>query len=186
MKLDVQSMSLAGVKLIRTTRISDLRGYFSETYVHRDFAASGIVDEFVQDNQSFSVAAGTIRGLHFQIAPFAQAKLVRVLRGKIFDAVVDLRRSSATFGKHLAVELNAESGDQLFVPVGFAHGFCTLMPDTEVFYKVTNVYSADHDRGLNWADPALGIRWPVNESQAILSEKDRALPMLSALPGYFE
>ena len=103
----------------------------------------------------------------------------------ILDVVVDLRRGSGTFGKHLTVGLSAEKGDQLFVPVGFAHGFCTLAPDTEVFYKVDNVYSSAHDRGLNWADPALGIRWPVNESQAILSEKDRALPMLSALPDYF-
>ena len=185
MKLDVLPLSLPDVKLIRTKRIADVRGYFAEAYVHRDFAAAGIADEFVQDNQSFSIAAGTVRGLHFQIPPFAQAKLVRVLRGKILDVVVDLRRASATFGKHLTVDLSAENGDQLFVPVGFAHGFCTLVPDTEVFYKVNNVYSSAHDRGLNWADPALGIHWPVNESQAILSEKDRALPMLSALPDYF-
>src|SRR5262249_41198605 len=107
-------------------------------------------------------------------------------RGEILDVVVDLRRSSATFGKQLTVELDAESGDQLFVPVGFAHGFCTLVPDTEVFYKVTKIYSADHDRGINWRDPALGIRWPFNDRQAILSAKDRALPMLNALPSYFE
>ena len=185
MQLDVLPLSLPDVKLIRTKRITDMRGYFAEAYVHRDFAMAGIADEFVQDNQSFSSAMGTVRGLHFQIPPFAQAKLVRVLRGKILDVVVDLRRGAATFGKHLTVELNAENGDQLFVPVGFAHGFCTLVPDTEVFYKVNNVYSSAHDRGLNWADPALGIRWPVNENQAILSEKDRALPILSALPDYF-
>lgn len=186
MKLDVLSLSLPDVKLIRTKRVADARGYFAETYVHRDFALAGITDEFVQDNQSFSVATGTVRGLHFQIPPCAQTKLIRVLRGMIFDVVVDLRRSSATFGKQLTVELGAESGDQLFVPVGFAHGFCTLVPDTEVFYKVNKVYSADHDRGLNWGDPALGIRWPINERQAILSAKDRALPMLNALPSYFE
>src|SRR6476646_11658551 len=122
MKLTVQSLSIPDVKLIRTGRIADVRGHFAETYVHRDFAALGIKEEFVQDNQSLSITTGTIRGLHFQIAPLAQAKLVRVLRGKILDAVVDLRRSSATFGKHLAVELDAESGDQLFVPIGFAHG----------------------------------------------------------------
>ncbi len=185
MKLNVLSLSLPDVKLIRTERIGDLRGYFVEAYVRRDFVAAGITDEFVQDNQSFSIATGTVRGLHFQIPPLTQTKLVRVLRGKILDVVVDLRRNSATFGRHLAVELTAEGGDQLFVPVGFAHGFCTLAPDTEVFYKVNNVYSSAHDRGLNWADPALGIHWPVNESQAILSEKDRALPMLSALPVYF-
>jgi dTDP-4-dehydrorhamnose 3,5-epimerase len=186
MKPDAGELALPGVKLIRATRISDMRGYFAETYVRNDFVAAGIVDQFVQDNQSFSTAAGTVRGLHFQIAPFTQSKLVRVLRGRMLDVVVDLRRSSATFGKHLSVELSADNGDQLFVPVGFAHGFCTLVPDTEAFYKVNNVYSAAHDRGLNWADPALGISWPVNESQAILSEKDRALPLLSALPDYFE
>jgi dTDP-4-dehydrorhamnose 3,5-epimerase len=185
MKLDIVSLPLPDVKLIRGARIADVRGYFSETYVHRDFAVVGIVENFVQDNQSFSVAAGTIRGLHFQIPPFTQAKLVRVLRGRILDVVVDLRRTSAAFGKHLAIELSADDGDQLFVPVGFAHGFCTMAPNTEVFYKVNNVYSSAHDRGLNWADPALEIHWPVNESQAILSEKDRALPVLSALPDYF-
>lgn len=185
MKLDVLSLSLPDVKLIRTTRITDTRGYFSETYVSRDFATIGIIDNFVQDNQSYSAAAGTVRGLHFQIPPFGQAKLVRVLRGKILDVVVDLRRGSETFGKHVAVGLSAEGAEQLFVPVGFAHGFCTLVADTEVFYKVNNVYSSAHDRGLNWADPALEIDWPVNEKEAILSEKDRALPMLSGLADCF-
>src|SRR5262245_38503881 len=185
MNLEVHPLLLPDVKLVRTKRIGDLRGYFAEVYVHRDFAMAGIVDEFVQDNQSFSTTAGTVRGLHFQISPFAQAKLVRVLRGKILDVVVDLRQTSGTFGRHVTVDLSAENGDQLFVPAGFAHGFCTLVPNTEVFYKVDNVYSANHDRGLNWADPALGIHWPVTESQAILSERDKALPMLHALADYF-
>ena len=185
MKLEVLPLLLPGVKLVRSKRIADFRGYFAEVYVHRDFAMAGVTEDFVQDNQSFSIAAGTVRGLHFQIPPFAQAKLVRVLQGKILDVVVDLRRSSRTFGRHVTVDLSAESGDQLFVPAGFAHGFCTLVPNTEVFYKVNNVYSASHDRGLNWADPALDIQWPVTESQAILSEKDKALPMLHALPDYF-
>jgi dTDP-4-dehydrorhamnose 3,5-epimerase len=185
MKMEVLPLLLPDVKLVRTKRIADLRGYFAEVYVQHDFAMAGIADGFVQDNQSFSIAAGTVRGLHFQIFPFAQAKLVRVLRGRILDVVVDLRRSSRTFGRHVAVELSAENGDQLFVPAGFAHGFCTLAPNTEVFYKVSNVYSANHDRGLNWADPALGIPWPVTERQVILSEKDKALPMLHALPDYF-
>src|SRR5207249_1930099 len=111
---------------------------------------------------------------------------IRVLRGQVLDVVVDLRRSSPTYGKHIAVELSAESGDQLFVPAGFAHGFCTLVDNTEVFYKVDAIYSATHDRGLNWADPALNIAWPVLESDAILSDKDKVLPLLSALPSYFE
>ena len=185
MKLDVSSLSLPDVKLIRSGRIADVRGYFLETYVYRDFAAFGICLNFIQDNQSFSTAAGTIRGLHFQIPPFTQSKLVRVLRGRIFDVVVDLRKASADFGRHLAIELRADSGDQLLVPAGFAHGFCTMAPDTEVFYKVDNIYSSAHDRGLNWADPALGIEWPVSESQAILSEKDKTHPVLSALPDFF-
>ena len=126
MKLDLDPLPLSGVVLIRSARVSDPRGTFAETYVKDEFVRSGILSDFVQDNQSFSVSAGTMRGLHFQIPPFQQAKLVRVLRGKIFDVVVDLRRSSATYGKHVGVELSADGGEQLFVPRGFAHGFCTL------------------------------------------------------------
>jgi len=185
MKLEIMPLSIPDVKLIRSSRISDSRGYFFESYVRSDFAASGISENFVQDNQSFSAVPGTVRGLHFQVFPYAQAKLVRVLQGKILDVVVDLRVSSPTFAKHLAIELSSENADQLFVPVGFAHGFCTLMPNTEVFYKVDNTYSAAHDRGLNWADPDLQINWPVKNGQAVLSEKDRALPHLSSLPNYF-
>src|SRR5262245_23259438 len=147
MNLDLLPLSLPGVMLIRSTRISDSRGSFAETYVRGDFAKSGIPNDFVQDNQSVSFSAGTVRGLHFQIPPFQQAKLIRVLRGKIFDVVVDLRRSSATYGAHVSVELSAESCEQLFVPAGFAHGFCTLVGETEVFYKVDAIYSADHDAG---------------------------------------
>jgi dTDP-4-dehydrorhamnose 3,5-epimerase len=186
MKLDVLPLSLPGVHLIRSPRFADQRGFFAETYVRHDFVAVGLKNDFIQDNQSASVLSGTIRGLHFQIPPFAQAKLIRVLRGRILDVVIDLRRSSLTYGKHTAVELSAESGDQLFVPAGFAHGFCTLVENTEVFYKVDAVYSATHDRGLNWADPALNIDWPVPESNAVLSDKDKALPLLSALPPYFD
>jgi dTDP-4-dehydrorhamnose 3,5-epimerase len=186
MKLDIRALSLSGVKLIRAARIADRRGYFAETYARRDFAAAGIAHDFVQDNQSGSRAKGTVRGLHFQVPPFAQTKLIRALRGTILDVVVDLRRSSASYGEHLAIELDAASGDQLLVPAGFAHGFCSLQPDTEIFYKVDNVYSADHDRGLNWADPALAIGWPVAERDATLSERDRAWPQLRDLPAYFD
>lgn len=186
MKIDVHPLSLAGIKLIRTTRMTDHRGYFSETYSRGDFASAGLTNDFVQDNQSGSVAAGTVRGLHFQARPVAQAKLVRVVKGRIFDVVVDLRRSSPTYGQHLAIELTEDGGEQLFVPAGFAHGFCSLADNTEVFYKVDAPYSSVHDRGLYWADPALGIRWPVAQSAAILSEKDKALPELSKLPAYFE
>ncbi len=186
MKLSIESLSIADIKLVRAPRMADARGYFAETYVRDDFAAAGIAHDFVQDNESTSKLAGTIRGLHFQVPPFAQTKLVRVPRGKILDVVVDLRRSSSSYGRHLAIELSAMTGDQLLVPAGFAHGFCTLEPDTTVFYKVDNVYSAGHDRGVNWADPALAIAWPVTPAQAVVSEKDRALPRLGDLPVYFE
>ena len=133
---------------------------------------------------SGSTAAGTVRGLHYQIPPFAQTKLIRVLRGRILDVVVDLRRSSATYGQHTAVELG-DSGDQLLVPAGFAHGFCTLVADTEVFYKVSRYYSPEHDRGMLWNDPALGIAWPVANAEALLSDKDRRQPRLAELPQHF-
>jgi len=126
-----------------------------------------------------------VRGLHFQTGPFAQAKLVSVTRGRILDVVVDLRRSSPAYGRHVPMELSAEAGQQLYVPVGFAHGFCTLEPDTEVMYKVSAPYSPGHDRGLAWDDPALGIAWPVAPERAILSDKDRIHPRLADLPAYF-
>jgi dTDP-4-dehydrorhamnose 3,5-epimerase len=186
MQLDVQSLTIPDVKLIRSPRISDSRGYFCETFQRADFAARGLDSDFVQDNQSSSRQPGTVRGLHFQRPPFAQAKLVRVLRGRIFDVAVDLRRSSPSFGEHIAVELSSERSEQLLVPVGFAHGFCTLEPDTIVFYKVDQVYSAAHDGGVKWSDPELGIEWPVASAKAILSEKDLRLPMLAELGPVFE
>jgi dTDP-4-dehydrorhamnose 3,5-epimerase len=179
--IEVEPTALPDVKIIRTKVFADPRGYFVETYNRKAFAAAGIADEFVQDNLSLSTEVGTIRGLHFQSAPFAQAKLVRVGRGRILDVAVDLRRSSPTFGRHVAVELSAENGLQLLVPVGFAHGFCTLAPNTEVSYKVTAHYSAAHDHGLAWDDPALGINWPVEQSRVILSDKDTRHPRLSEL-----
>jgi dTDP-4-dehydrorhamnose 3,5-epimerase len=186
MKLAIRPLALPEVKLVSAGRATDRRGYFAETYVRRDFAAAGIDQEFIQDNLSLSRAAGTVRGLHFQVPPFAQAKLVRVLRGRIFDVCVDLRRSSPRYGRHAVVELAADTNDQLFVPSGFAHGFCTLEPDTEVFYKVDAVYSAAHERGIGWSDPALAIPWPVAAGDATLSDKDASLPRLADLPVYFE
>jgi dTDP-4-dehydrorhamnose 3,5-epimerase len=186
MQLNVQSLAIPDVKLVRTARFSDARGYFCETFQRADFAAQGLDIDFLQDNQSSSDRPGTVRGLHFQRPPFAQAKLVRVLRGRILDVAVDLRRSSPSFGKHIAVELDSECNEQLFIPAGFAHGFCTLEPDTVVFYKVDRVYSAAHDGGVNWADSGLGIEWPVASAEAILSEKDRGLPMLADLAPVFE
>jgi dTDP-4-dehydrorhamnose 3,5-epimerase len=186
MQLNIRSLPIADVKLIMTSRMVDARGYFCEAYVRSDFAAHGLDRDFMQDNESSSNHAGTVRGLHFQNPPFAQAKLVRVLRGKIIDVVVDIRRSSPSFGKHLAIELSEVSGEQLFVPQGFAHGFCTLEPSTVVLYKVDAGYSPVHDRGINWADPELAIEWPVAPGHAILSDKDRKLPMLRDLSPVFD
>lgn len=185
MQMDIHSLAIPDVKLIKTTRAADARGFFSETYVRSAFAEHGLEHDFVQDNQSTSILAGTVRGLHFQQPPFAQTKLVRVLIGRILDVAVDLRTSSPTYGQHVTAELSDASGDQLLVPAGFAHGFCTLEPHSVVFYKVDAIYSAAHDRGLNWADPTLAIRWPVAAEQVILSDKDRKLPMLEDLAPVF-
>ncbi len=178
--------SIAGPVLVEPRRFGDNRGYFLESYSTRDFAALGLEDAFVQDNQSLSAKVGTLRGLHFQLQPRAQAKLVRVLAGAILDVAVDLRRGSPSFGQHVAVELSAENCLQFYVPVGFAHGFCTLRPDTVVAYKVTDFYAPECDRGLAWNDPALGISWPVDEAGAELSAKDQKQPLLADLPPCFD
>lgn len=181
----VETTNLDGVLVIVPARFGDARGFFSETYNRAAFGEIGVASEFVQDNQSLSRDRGTVRGLHFQIPPFAQAKLVRVLRGAITDVAVDIRRASSGYGRSVAVTLSAENGRQLFIPAGFAHGFCTLEPDTEVFYKVDAPYSRDHERGLRWNDPALGITWPVADAEAVIIERDRLLPLLRDLPDYF-
>lgn len=174
-------LAIDGPLLVSSRRFGDDRGFFVETYNARDFAAIGIPDRFVQDNHSLSVAKGTIRGMHFQLPPRAQAKLVRVLRGAILDIVVDIRRSSPTYGQHVAVELSAANGCQLYVPIGFAHGFCTLEPDTEVAYKVTDFYAPELDRSIAWDDPDLALPWPIEPGSAVLSEKDRRAPRLRDL-----
>jgi dTDP-4-dehydrorhamnose 3,5-epimerase len=186
MKPQIENLPISGVKLVRVNRISDSRGYFVETYARPDFVASGLDYEFIQDNESRSEMPGTVRGLHFQVPPFAQTKLVRVLRGRVLDVVVDLRRSSPTYGKHAAVELNETTGEQLLVPVGFAHGYCALEPQTVIFYKVDQVYSAAHERGIHWGDPGLAIAWPVAGEGAIVSEKDQRLPNFDYTSVYFE
>ncbi len=160
-------------------RFHDPRGFFVESYNRRSLAEHGLTYDFVQDNVSLSTKPGTVRGLHFQRPPMAQAKLVSVLQGAIFDVAVDLRQGSPWYGRSVAVRLSAEEGNQLMVPAGFAHGFCTLEPDTVVAYKVDAYYSAADDDGLYWADPALGIDWPVTEAVAELSDKDRRLPKLA-------
>lgn len=177
--LNIERTALPGVVVLSPKRFDDPRGFFSEVYNKRRYAEAGVTSDFIQDNHSRSGPVGTVRGLHFQRPPFAQAKLVRVLKGAILDVAVDLRRGSPTFGQHVAVELSASAWNQLFVPAGFAHGFCTLEPDTEVFYKVDAYYSAEHDGGILWNDPALNIAWPVSAGQAVLSDKDRRLPLLA-------
>ncbi|MEQ8300291.1 MAG: dTDP-4-dehydrorhamnose 3,5-epimerase [Hyphomonas sp.] len=166
---------------IRPARIGDNRGWFSETFNARLYADAGIDCAFVQDNTSLSAAVGTLRGLHFQLPPFAQAKLVRCTRGRILDVAVDIREGSPTFGQWMSAELTAAGGEQLFVPEGFAHGFCTLEPDCEISYKVTAYYAPDADRGLAFDDPALGINWPLPAADLTLSERDRKHPPLSGL-----
>lgn len=183
--MEVIETLIPDVKLIRMRRHLDERGFFSETYSARSLAAAGITTTFVQDNHSLSAAAGTVRGLHFQIPPHAQAKLVRVVRGAVLDVAVDLRIGSPTFGRHVAATLSAAEWNMLYIPEGFAHGFCTLQPDTEVVYKVSRHYEPTHDRGVLWNDPALGIDWPVDASRAVVSAKDRALPPFAALLPWF-
>ena len=183
--MEVIATKIPDVRILKPRRFGDNRGMFSETYNAKAFAAAGIDVAFVQDNQSLSRPQGTVRGLHFQAEPFAQDKLVRVIRGSILDVAVDLRRASPTYGHSVAVVISTEEWNQLFIPKGFAHGFCTLEPDTEVLYKVTNFYSAEHDRGLLWNDPDLGIDWPVSAEGAVLSDKDKTHPRLKDLPAYF-
>ena len=183
--MQIEALQIPDVKLLSPTIHRDARGFFSETYSARALAAAGIDGAFVQDNHSLSVETGVLRGLHFQIEPSAQGKLVRVVKGAIFDVAVDIRAGSPTYGRYVAATLSAANWRQLWIPEGFAHGFCTLEPDTEVVYKVTGYYAPECDRGLAWDDPALGIAWPVGREAAILSEKDRRHPLLSELPQHF-
>lgn len=183
--LTVTPTAIDAVKIITPKSFGDSRGVFSETYNRNRFSENGITLDFVQDNQSSSAETGTIRGLHFQSHPFAQDKLVRVLRGSIWDVAVDLRHSSPTYGKWVAETLSSENGKQLLVPIGFAHGFCTLEPDTHVLYKVTNFYSTANDLGVAFDDPDLAIDWPL-KGKAVLSDKDGRQPSFKSLPTYFE
>jgi dTDP-4-dehydrorhamnose 3,5-epimerase len=177
--MEVVALAIPDVKLVTPRRFADPRGFFAETFSRRRFAEAGLVADFVQDNHSLSRPQGTVRGLHFQRAPFAQAKLVRVLRGAIYDVAVDIRPGSPSFGRHIAAEITAENGAMILVPEGFAHGFCTLQPDTEVFYKVNRDYAPQHEGGIQWNDPALAIAWPVRAADAVLSDRDRTWPTLA-------
>jgi dTDP-4-dehydrorhamnose 3,5-epimerase len=185
MSLEVQRLSIPDVLIIRPVQHRDQRGSASETYNRRAFVAIGIDLDFVQDFQTRSTRAGTIRGLHFQAPPFAQSKLIRVLQGRIFDVAVDLRRSSPTFGKHVSIELSAEDSGQIFIPEGFAHGLCTLEPNTSVLYKLSNYYSPNHEGGVIWNDPDVGIQWP-NSDPIELGDKDKRQPNFCDLTFVFE
>jgi dTDP-4-dehydrorhamnose 3,5-epimerase len=184
--VQVTATAIPGVKLITPARHQDNRGFLSEVFNQRSLHAGGINDTFVQENHTYSNAAGTVRGLHYQAPPSPQAKLVRVLRGAIFDVAVDVRKSSATFGNHVGIELDTENWSQLYIPEGFAHGFCTLEPDTEVAYWASSYWDPVLDCGITWDDPDLDIPWPVEPASAVLSEKDRNLPLLRDLPPHFQ
>lgn len=175
-------LALPEVTLITPRRHGDARGWFSETWSRRTLSALGIDVDFIQDNQAFSARSGTVRGLHFQTAPHAQAKLVRVLAGAILDVAVDIRPGSPTRGRWVSARLTAEGGEQLFVPRGFAHGYCTLCDDVMLAYKVDGDYAPQTEGGVLWNDPDLAIDWPVDAGAAILSDKDRVLPRLADLP----
>jgi dTDP-4-dehydrorhamnose 3,5-epimerase len=179
-------LAIPGPRLVTPKRHGDSRGYFVETFRADLFEAAVGPVAFVQDNQSMSAEVGTIRGLHFQLNPKAQGKLVRCLVGSILDVAVDIRRGSPTYGKHVKVELSADNGLQLWIPPGFAHGFCTLEPDAVIAYKVTEYYSLAHDRGLRWNDPAIGIDWPVPADKAVLSAKDKVQPRLAEFDANFD
>jgi dTDP-4-dehydrorhamnose 3,5-epimerase len=177
--LERRPLAIDGVIELRPRRYSDERGFFSEVWREDQLAEAGIGTRFVQDNHSFSKTAGVLRGLHFQLAPAAQDKLVRVSRGSIYDVAVDVRPGSPTFGRWVGITLSADEWNQLFVPSGFAHGFVTLEENCEVLYKVSATYSPAHERTVRFDDPAIGIEWPVDPGTLILSDKDRSAPLLA-------
>lgn len=176
--MQIIQTKIPDVKIVVPRRLVDSRGYFSETYSGRAWREAGINFEFVQDNESLSVERGVVRGLHYQIPPASQAKLVRVLNGAILDVAVDIRRCSPTFGRQISVVISAADGRQVFIPPGFAHGFVTLEPMTLISYKVSGYYAPLCDRGIRWNDPALGIDWGIDEESVIISDRDRAHPLM--------
>ena len=183
--MKIERLPLAGLAKLTPTRLGDHRGYFSEVFKEGWFRENVADLTFVQENESLSAAVGTVRGLHFQLDPFAQGKLVRCIAGKIFDLAVDIRVGSLTYGQWYGTELSMENGEQLWIPAGFAHGFTTLVPNCVISYKVTAPYNAASDRGLLWNDPAIDIEWPLPHESAILSDKDKVQPILADLPPFF-
>jgi len=176
--MTVQPLAIPEVKLITPKKFGDNRGFFAETYSHKTLKEAGIDCTFVQDNHSLSATPGTVRGLHYQVAPHAQCKLIRVLKGSILDVAVDIRRGSPTFGKFVTAVLSGENFQMMYVPTGFAHGFATLEPNTEVAYKVSAYYAPASERGIRWNDPAIGVPWNIPENEATLSAKDKVAPTL--------
>lgn len=183
--MNVRTFEIGGPLEIIPRKIEDSRGYFSEIFRLDTFAEHALAVEFVQDNQSLSVKNGTIRGIHFQSPPAAQGKLVRCLAGALFDVAIDLRRDSRTFGRWISVVLSPEQNNQLWVPAGFGHGFCSLEPNSVISYRVTSYYSAENDKGVAWDDADIGINWPDVADPETLSPKDRSQPRLADLPAYF-
>ncbi len=183
--MKIITTEITDVKIISPKKFGDHRGFFSETYNSSALSNHGIDLIFCQDNHSFSRESGTLRGLHFQIPPFAQDKLVRVTRGAIFDVAVDIRYGSRTFGKWIGRTISEENWDQIFIPIGFAHGFCTIEKNTEVQYKVTAPYSPNHEKGIPWNDLSLAIDWPLNGAKPVISAKDDKYPGFVDLPRYF-
>jgi len=181
----IEPQAIEEVLLITPPRIRDQRGFFSETWSARRLGSLGFHENFTQDNHSLSVSPGTIRGLHCQIPPYEQGKLVRVVRGAVLDVAVDIRQGSPSYGRHVAVVLSAENWRQLWIPAGFLHGFCTLEPNCEIIYKVTAPYHPPSERGVCWDDPALALPWQIAGEKALLSEKDQALPQLNACQEWF-
>ena len=177
--LDVRRLEIPDVVELTPRRFGDDRGFFSETFKRERLHEAGFTQDWMQDNQSYSKDIFTLRGLHYQEPPFAQDKLVRVLRGRILDVAVDIRKGSPTYGRWVSLELSAEAFNQILVPVGFAHGFLTLEPDTEVFYKVSAPYSGAHDRSIRYDDPAIAIAWPLGGNTPVLSAKDQDAPSLA-------
>lgn len=184
--MKIERLEIPDVLLITPQIFGDDRGFFSEVWKQKVLDEFGVKLGFVQDNHAFSREAGVLRGLHFQLPPMAQDKLVRCTRGSILDVAVDIRRSSPTFGKHVSAVISAKNWQQILVPAGFAHGYLTLEPDTEVIYKVTAYYSPQHDRGVAWDDPAIGINWGVSPDAVILSPKDKLQPKLADAPMLFD
>jgi dTDP-4-dehydrorhamnose 3,5-epimerase len=183
--LNVEPLAVPDVLLLTPRRFHDPRGFFSETWSQTRFAEAGIAGSFVQDNHSVSNTRGVLRGLHCQIGPNAQGKLIRVVRGAIWDVAIDVRRGSTTYGQQAGAELSTENWCQLWIPTGFLHGYCTLTDDTEVIYKVTAPYDPTAERGVIWNDSDLGVTWPIGEAEVILSEKDRILPRFRECDAWF-